>query len=381
MLKQSIVCLTLVILVLLTQNSHAAEKSGTQKNHNQQTEKPLGNEKEKRWAVFPVISSEDETSWQFGVFGMHFFPKSETITTRPKIEFCGIMSVKKQIEVSVSPDIWFNKDKDHLTAEIEGKKWPSSVYAIGQDSPDSSQKYEANIAICKVEYAHRFVKGLSAGVHYRYMYYSVDNSKEGILAGPGIVGRDGGNVSGLGLSVSYDTRNHKVWPTKGTYLSFRPQFNYSFFGSEFNFSSWNFKARRFVPVFGKSVIGVAGQLNMKRGNIPFFNLSKPDGAVILRGINSSRYRDRDFIGGQVEYRSPFLKSKKLKWFGPVAFTAFAEAGQVTNKLSDLKKDQFMYSVGVGYRYCVVRDELINFRMDFSYVDNGFGFLLEFEEAF
>jgi outer membrane translocation and assembly module TamA len=75
----------------------------------------------------------------------------------------------------------------------------------------------------------------------------------------------------------------------------------------------------------------------------------------------------------MEYRMP------VWWrFGVVGFVGF---GDVMDKITNFEVGNFKYSVGWGIRYLFVRDESINFRVDFGYGKESSQFYISFFEAF
>ena len=99
----------------------------------------------------------------------------------------------------------------------------------------------------------------------------------------------------------------------------------------------------------------------------------PDGTLILRGIENGRYRDKDMVALQSEYRVPV--------HGKFSGTVFAEAAQVAPRLGDMVANRFITSVGMGFRYALNPSQRFNVRGDVAWVDNGMAMIINVREAF
>ena len=92
----------------------------------------------------------------------------------------------------------------------------------------------------------------------------------------------------------------------------------------------------------------------------------------MRGYYEGRYRDKDMIAFQMEYRLP------VWWrFGLVGFVGF---GGVADKIKKFKLKKFKYSIGWGIRYLLIRNEKINVRLDFGYGESSSGTYITIGEA-
>lgn len=97
------------------------------------------------------------------------------------------------------------------------------------------------------------------------------------------------------------------------------------------------------------------------------------GAELMRGYYEGRYRDKQFIGGQAEYRMP------IWWrFGAAAF---AGLGDVAPAIQEFRLSSFKPSYGLGLRFMVNPKEKVNIRLDYAWGQQTSGFYLEITEAF
>jgi hypothetical protein len=93
----------------------------------------------------------------------------------------------------------------------------------------------------------------------------------------------------------------------------------------------------------------------------------------MRGLYEGRYRDKNVIAAQLEYRLPMWRR-----FGAVAF---AGLGEVAPKIGNFELKSFKHTAGLGLRYQLVPAEKINLRMDFGWSKDSSGFYVALTEAF
>jgi hypothetical protein len=93
----------------------------------------------------------------------------------------------------------------------------------------------------------------------------------------------------------------------------------------------------------------------------------------MRGYYKGRFRDKDILAVQAEYRVMVTKRIGVVGFAGLAdvFPAFAEF-----KLKTIK-----YSLGTGFRYVVNKRESTTLRMDMAWGKLSFGLYFTAQEAF
>ncbi len=93
----------------------------------------------------------------------------------------------------------------------------------------------------------------------------------------------------------------------------------------------------------------------------------------MRGYYRGRFRDKNMIVLQMEYRVPILRK-----LGMVGFLGF---GDVADKVDNFVLNNFKYSAGFGFRYLLNPQEKINVRLDFGFCNESFGVYIAVSEAF
>ena len=108
--------------------------------------------------------------------------------------------------------------------------------------------------------------------------------------------------------------------------------------------------------------------------VPLRNTAALGGANSMRGIYSGRYRDKNQLVMQAEYRLPIAGR-----FGAVAF---AGAGDVSRTATGYSFNTLKYSYGAGVRFAVDKKEKLNIRLDYGMAGPGnSGVYFQLGEAF
>lgn len=100
------------------------------------------------------------------------------------------------------------------------------------------------------------------------------------------------------------------------------------------------------------------------------------GENMMRGYYLGRFRDKNYLAAQAEYRFlPFPFSKRL---GGALFTAI---GSVEPKVNEFSFYDIKATAGLGLRYLVFKSKDIYLRGDLAFTREGTGVYLFIGEAF
>lgn len=168
-------------------------------------------------------------------------------------------------------------------------------------------------------------------------------------------------ASGLGLLVNYDTRDNIFQPTGGSlhqaiFMSFPP-----LLGSQYKFNQYQLDFRRYVEVNNGRILALQAWYSFTSGSPPFQYYAMIGGSDVMRGYFEGRYRDRNAMAYQAEYRIPLHRKLGIVLFG--------SAGQVGDKISSYAFNRFRYGGGLGFRYQLT-EEGVNIRLDIAYGDQA-----------
>jgi outer membrane protein assembly factor BamA len=242
------------------------------------------------------------------------------------------------------------------------EKYPDRYWGIGSNTPSSAEERYDNERVFANMVFLRKVKGrLYLGLKYRLVaMYNMEH----ISGAHSLTSEQykGSIASGTGPALIYDSRDNILTPSKGMYLAIlNPHFG-GITGSTHNFSSVEVDYRKFVRLHSKQVLAFQATGDFITGNPPFGMYSLLGSDMDMRGYYKGRYRDRDFMSVQAEYRR-FL-------FWRIGMAAFVGVGNVQNSIENLFTTTPKYTIGGGIRLKLNRRENINLRMDYAWGSNS-----------
>ena len=365
---------SLLLYLLLPQFVNAAENSSTDQDRAMERSAEMPG-RPPRWIPFPVIASSPETGLMLGGMLFYFFPVTQPEQQASTVDLMAYGTTKGQYSFSLTPNIFLNNGLYRLNATLYDDFWRANYYPIGNDSPDLAEKYDSTTIGVKCTVERRIFETYLVDFIARYETVKMDVEAGGLLATGNVFGSTDGEYAGIGLALGYDSRDNTNAPAQGVLARYE-YVNYNQgVGSDLDFSVQTADLRYYLKTvwLQDSVLAFAAQLRISNGDVPFRQLSTPDGTLILRGIEAGRYRDKDMLAVQSEWRFPI----KAKFSG----TVFAEAAQVAPTPSDFAVADFKTSLGVGLRYALNPEERFNIRADIAWVDDGIGAILNIREAF
>lgn len=317
-----------------------------------------------RWTFIPAVTYAPETRLGLGVRAIRIFRPAEGSINRPStLPITFLYTLNKQLIFSTGLDLWANENLDHFSANIELSDYPSEFYGIGNDPVGKQAEHYASKKIhAMVAYQKRLGKRFYIGPQYEFKGEEIYQKEMGGLLDPGdLLGSKGQRISGLGLALSYDTRNNIFQPHRGAYHQVQWWSYQPFLGSQFTFSKYLWDFRKYLPVTNGQVLALQAWYSLVTGDAPFQELALIGGSDIMRGYFEGRYRDRNAMVYQAEYRLPVHRKLGVVLFGG--------AGQVADQVSSFSLAGFRYGGGIGFRYRLTDDGL-NIRLDLAYGDQA-----------
>ncbi len=275
-----------------------------------------------------------------------------------------IYSQKKQVLSSVALDRYWERNRYHFVGNAGYMKFPTVFYGIGSRTLDSNgENYTPKTTSVFVNVHKKIRNGLYVGLQYEWNYTRIVKVKtNGNLDTNRITGENFGAASGLGAVAYWDTRENIVYPRSGSYHQFSVVPFAAIFGSRYKFVRATLDLRKYFTLFGTHVFGYQIYANVITGDPPFYKMSLFGGSNLMRGYFEGRYRDRDMLAFQVEYRLP------VWWrFGLAGFAGY---GDVAHTLDAFRIHNFKYSVGWGIRFCIDKSSNANIRVDIAFGKNS-----------
>jgi outer membrane protein assembly factor BamA len=144
----------------------------------------------------------------------------------------------------------------------------------------------------------------------------------------------------------------------------------------YDFGQYNIEAQQYFPFFHqRRVIALRAKTTMTQTasdqEVPFFMQPTLGGSEDLRGYNEFRFRDKNMVVLNAEYR--------WEAFSGLDLAAFADAGQVAPRPSDLHLSNFEKSYGVGFRFN--SEKSVFLRLDVGFSKEGQHLFVKFGHVF
>jgi hypothetical protein len=327
--------------------------------------------------ALPVVFYTPETKLAFGAGGIYYFPlTADTTVDRPSnVSFTGVYTQRKQSYVELNPDFYLGHGY-HIQAVGRYYNFPDYFYGIGNaTSADNEESFTSKYWWLNVEALKRVRGPLNAGLQYNFDSTRLAKVEEGGLLESGeIPGSGGGTVSGLGPFMTYDSRDSIFFPTKGSFHQLSAMTFGRALGSDFRFTRVFLDFRKYHGLTASRVLAFQAQFLFETGDPPFWRIGLLGGEKIMRGYYAGRYRDKNMMAFQVEYRW-------VPVFWRLGLAAFAGLGDVADTLGHFDLGRFKYSYGLGLRFVVDPKQRLHLRLDFGFGKDTSGLYFTAVEAF
>lgn len=329
-------------------------------------------------SVLPLVYYTPETKWVFGAGAVGTFKlgNEDSDTYESQLTAGLAYSLRKQILTYASWRIFTPSNKDLFIGEIGWYRYVYYFYGIGNDVLDENQEsYSAKYPRIRFDYARQLIPNLYLGVRYGFDNYTIyDLNPDGQLVKTGLEGTQGGVVSGLGPLLVYDSRDNQLYPQTGNYAELSFQQYGSYIGSDFQYNRLLVDLRKLFSIKENQVIATNLYSEFTSGSVPFYSLANMGGNKRMRGLFEGKYRDRNSVILQGEYRWKFLP----RW-GAVLFSGVGNVFSAENKF-EFQNTKLTY--GAGGRFQLSKKKKLNLRLDLAHSPGeDLQFYFTFGEAF
>jgi hypothetical protein len=329
----------------------------------------------KNLLAFPFAVRSLETNWGFGGIAARFFKAKDSTIRTSDVNLLGLYTIRSQLILVLSSTIFFPHE-DHIARfQASYSYYPDDFWGLGNHTSFTDKEgFSQKQFFVNPQFLKRVHKNLYVGVSYEFQHTGpVTYPAGGIFDKENIAGRHGGNTSGIGPILSWDTRNNAYSPDKGFFAEMQFEYFDKYLGSDFNFRLLSIDLRKFIRLTGKDVLAIQGLGGFTFGETPFRKLEELGGADMMRGYYGGRFTDKCLMAYQAEYR------RFLFWrFGAVAF---ASTGEVAGTPGRFELDGFHYAYGGGIRFALSTEEKLNLRVDYGVGKHSNAFTVQLREAF
>ena len=331
-----------------------------------------------KFSVLPFLAPAYQPETSFLVGGgvaLVFQPPKGSSRRESQVLFSGAASVRRQFTGIVLPDVFLLDDALELAGTFSAARFPDVFYGVGNETLAAAEEpytpiyYEVDLTP-----RWRVFRNVYVGPSIRLYAAEMETVEpDGAIATLGLTGSDGGRTVQVGFTANWDTRNNLLNPTAGGILrtTFRSALPEP--ASDFRYDLLKLDGRRYLTLpWAAHVLALHGVLELRRGDPPFYETGRLGGDQNGRGLYEGRFRERQLVSVQAEYRA------KLFW--RVGGVLFASAGTVAHSVGQLWGSRIHPAAGAGVRVAPLRDLPLNIRLDVAY-GTELQFYLNLGEAF
>jgi hypothetical protein len=368
-----------LLLSLLTLQGVVAQSDNLVKRYLNNVLSESGDPSAPKLINYPTVAYAPETSWELGVSSLYVYSANRDLSNRlSEIKAFTFYTLENQYGFWLDHALYTDENKWFFYGRARYQSFPLFYYGIGRETPSE------HIALIDGEYTlfrerllRETLPSLYFGLELDYQglnrVHYIDTETDFELPE---VGAMGSNNLGIGLGLLYNNIHNAMNPREGLYSEWAFMNYNTAAGSDYNMTTYVIDNRIYRPVKENTVLAVQVYGQFTSGNAPFNMLALMGGESLMRGYYLGRYRDKNLVAGQVEYRIlPFEFSKR--WGASV----FLAAGQVYGDEYGFNWDQFLPTGGAGIRYLIFPEKDIYTRIDISFTEEGRGVYFFIGEAF
>lgn len=324
-------------------------------------------EEKDRWGFGfqPIIGYDDDASWTFGGSSAFYYNPNPEDPSQELDELDLTTTLTLNGGANVHAEINKNlKGNDRvLNTSFGCEKYKDYFYGTGGQTTEADKETFTSIDVpFKVSYSLSILEHLYVSASYDFLYHDIsgEGADDALLSGE-LMESDGIHCSGAGIGLSYKTTNPGIYKRRGYQVGLSSTYYTPALLSSSKFEFTSLSYRHYFTVFSSCVLGFHLRGEAAHGDVPVNYLPTLGGNKLVRGFKGSRYKAKNCLSGQTEFRFP------IWWrFGA---TVFAGAGEVGDRFEDFGKDIKM-AAGLGFRIAVQRKQNINIRFDLAYNSDG-----------
>ena len=319
--------------------------------------------------AYPTVAYAPETKWEFGASAVVVgYARKDTNNRLSEINGFTFFTTEKQYGGIIEHALHSNKNTWFFLGKLKIQSFPLSYHGIGANTP---KEKIAVVDAFSFTWKERFLRkvwrdffiGLEIDFHSLGRVSFNPNGADVSLLSP--QGFKGSNNLGVGIGLLYDNR-HNVLNVRNGFFAETAMLAYSKrLGSITDFSSIFTDFRYFHPLGRKNVLAFQSVGQFTLGDAPFNQYALMGGEMMMRGYYLGRFRDKNYISLQTEFRMlplPFAKK-----FG---LAVFASSGVIFDKVSTISPQIFKYAGGAGIHYLLFPKKDVWTRVDFAINNEG-----------
>ena len=325
----------------------------------------------------PYASYMSESGLGAGL-SLIFFEKSimgkKSIQNDFNMRLTGEINADKKQEFAIKGRLPLRKYHSKIALLAEYKKHDLEYWGIGGNtSQDSEVSFASEHYLFSGSIDHFLRQNISLGIAWDLSGYdsTIDTAYPVDDLPSGATGFSR-NI-GFGGVISYSTKYPNNFPLQGVYYQNKLLYYEKAIASDFLFVTWQQDFQYFYPI-NRHVIASQILSFCTFRDRPFYYYPAQGGSSFMRGQQTDRYKDKQLLGAQTEYRSPII-------FWRVSAVCYGATAISYQGLGDFVSENFHFTGGGGLRFALDKEERVNIRADLGFSREGYQIYLKFGEAF
>lgn len=272
---------------------------------------------------------------------------------------------------SLSGEHIFPGNRWILDYKAKFQSLPTYFWGIGYANArdDVKSNYKELSLITHADFLYRPLDRLYVGPTVDFNYFHTRNRRENLLLWDGMQLKN--TIFGVGLKISYDSRDNITAPNKGWLLSLSQRFYPKLLGNNnHSFSSTEVELCHYQHLWKGGVLAGRIHGNFTYGKTPW-SMMPTFGDIGMRGYYYGRYRDKCETDITLELRQHVWRRNGIVfWVG---------AAEVAPDLAHFTMRKVLPNIGIGYRWEFKKN--VNVRVDFGVGKGTTGFEFNINEVF
>jgi hypothetical protein len=336
--------------------------------------------REPQFIAYPTLSFSPETSWEIGLSTLYvYYAKKDTTNRLSEINGFIFYTLRGQYGLLFDHALYSHQNRWSFLGRLKYQNFPLQYYGIGPNTPSEPEAtVNTRMLNIKERALKRVARNIFTGVEVDFQQLSKVEflQKDPTVAKP--PGHEGSANLGFGAGVLYDDRHNVLNVREGAFAELALLHYDKAWGSDYRFTSILSDNRLYKSLSSRNVLALQAYGQFTMGQPPFNQLALLGGESLMRGYYTGRFRDRNQLAAQAEFRMLPLKLGFTKRLG-AAF--FASTGTVFNKFDALALKNFVVAGGAGLRFLLFPKKDIFSRIDLGFTKEGTGVYIFIGEAF
>jgi len=292
----------------------------------------------------------------------------------------------RQVIFNAASSIWKANNRINWVGDWRVMHYPQNTYGLGIHTSTNSPiamdyEYLRFYQSALFKLLPNFYGGLGYQLDYHWNIKSQTKTERVTSISDYTLGVNGHSISsGVAMTLLYDSRGNAINPEHGLYTNLVLRPNLKLLGSDTNFQSLLLDVRKYLRMTPTGNVLALWSYNAftLHGNPPFLDLPSTGWdtySSVGRGFIQGRFRGKDFLYGEAEYRFGITRNRLL---GGVLFTnAQAVSERVTHNF-----EKVVPAAGFGLRLSMNKVSRTNLAVDYGFgADGSRGFTFNLGEVF